>query len=62
MLEHDLSRKPVPTFRDHALHVLDDDAVHDIGDVVEAIDNLFEMIVDLVNRSFAFRDWDRSSE
>ena len=30
------------------LHVLDDDAVHHVGDVVEAVDHLLQMIVDLV--------------
>ena len=30
------------------LNVLDDNAVHDIGNVVEPIDDLFQMIVDLV--------------
>src|SRR5918993_5081336 len=30
------------------LHVLDDDAVHHIGDVVEAVDHLLQMVVDLV--------------
>ena len=30
------------------LHVLDDDAVHHVGDVVEAVDDLLEVVVDLV--------------
>ena len=30
------------------LHVLDNDAVHHIGDVVETVDNLLQMVVNLV--------------
>src|SRR5438270_4958149 len=29
-------------------HMLNDDAVHDVGDVVEPVDDLFEVVVDLV--------------
>src|SRR6185436_7913786 len=34
--------------QDPGLGVLDDDAVHHVGDVVEAVDHLFQMAVDLV--------------
>src|ERR1043166_411294 len=47
-LVHDLIGKPVSTFPDHALDVLDDDAVHHVRDVVEAVDDLLQMIVNLV--------------
>ncbi len=30
------------------LHVLDDDAVHDVGNVIEAVHDFFQMVVDLV--------------
>src|SRR5207248_5312317 len=41
------ARRPSCSLR-ALLHVLDDDAVHHVGDVVEAIDDLLEMVVDFV--------------
>src|SRR4029078_8534300 len=44
---HDLRGKPLHTFPDHALNLLDDDAVDLVRDVVETIGHLLEMVVDL---------------
>src|SRR6478735_9411366 len=44
---HDLCGKPLHTFPDHALDLLDNNAVDLVRDVVEAIADLLEMVVDL---------------
>src|SRR3954470_3516946 len=41
------ARRPAYSLR-ALLHVLDDDAVHHVGDVIEAIDDFLEMVINLI--------------